>query len=381
MMNTLIYLDYAASTPCDQRIIEEILPFFLINYANPSNTTNTLGKEANYAVEIARNKVARFLNCFPQNIIWTSGATEANNIAIQGAFNKYKREKPNSKAHIISSSIEHKSVLETLKSLHEVDISFVKPNSDGITLVKDIENCINENTFFISIMMANNELGVLNDIEGISNICQKRGILLHTDATQIIGKTPIDLNKLNIDLLSFSGHKIYAPKGIGALYVRNFSIISPICYGGGHESGYRPGTLNVPGIVGLGIACEICQLNLNEEYLKIKNLRNRFENDLLKLNEKIIVNSINAPRLPHISNISFPVKKENYILNNINLIACSSGSACDTPDNLPSHVLIGIGKSIHEAKNTLRFSFGRFTKEEDIEIAVNHIKDILNQMI
>ncbi len=376
-MNKLIYLDNASSTPCDQRIIKGILLFFSKNYANPSNITNTLGIDANTAISLARNKVAKLFNCLPQNIIWTSGATESNNIALQGVFKKYKKLNQKSKYHIITSSIEHKSVLETLKSLQDVDISFIKPDSDGITHLKDIENCINENTFLISIMMANNELGVLNDIEVIGKICQKRNILFHSDATQAIGKLPIDLNKLNIDLLSFSGHKIYAPKGVGALYIKDPSIISPLYYGGGQEWGYRPGTLNVPGIVGLGIACEIFQSDQNTESLKIRNLRDIFESEIVKLNKNIIINRVKAQRVSNISNVSFPIKKGISIINNINLIACSSGSACDTLDHIPSHVLTEIGKSILEAKNTIRFSLGRFTKIEDIKNAIEYIKEIL----
>lgn len=377
-MQQQIYLDYAASTPCDQRVIDETLPFFSTNYANPSNTTGLLGKEANFAIEIARKKVANLFNCLPQNIIWTAGATESNNIAIQGAYKKYRKQNPNSKYHIISSSIEHKSVIETLKSLENADVSFIKPNHDGVTQVKEIEDCITENTFLISLMMVNNELGILNDINAISKICQKKNILLHTDATQAIGKLPIDLGELKVDFFSISGHKIYAPKGIGALYVRDFSKISPLYYGGGQEKGYRPGTLNVSGIVGLGIACEICKSIQDEESIKIKNLRDFFECKILELNKDIVINGGAASRAPHISNISFPLKAGANVMEHVNLIACSSGSACDSFEKTPSHVLAEIGKQIHESKNTLRFSFGRFTSIEEINLAIKHLKDILN---
>jgi cysteine desulfurase len=379
-MSSLIYFDYASSTCCDPEVVRNILPFFSLNFSNPSNTTNSLGKDANYAVEVARNKVAKFLNCLPQNIIWTSGATESNNIAIQGTVKRFLAKNQASTAHIISSSIEHKSVLEPLKALKGVEVSYVKPTRNGSLLIEDIENSIRENTFLVSIMIANNELGVINDIEAISKICKSKGILLHTDATQAIGKISLDLSELQVDFLSFSGHKIHAPKGIGALFIRDLSVLRPLYYGGGHERGYRPGTLNVPGIVGLGVACEICQQRHDEENNRIGLLRNLFESQITSLNSDIIVNSKEAMRLPNISSITFPVKKGYNILDEITLIACSSGSACDSQDNLPSHVLMEIGKTLHESKNTIRFSFGRFTTEDEIYRAIDHLHAILKKV-
>lgn len=379
-MNSIIYFDYASSTCCDPEVVKSILPFFSHNFSNPSNTTNSLGKDANYAVEVARNKVAKFLNCLPQNIIWTSGATESNNLAIQGSVRRFTENNPNSTGHIISSSIEHKSVLEPLKALKGVEVSYIKPSRNGSLLLEDIENNIRGNTFLISIMIANNELGVINDIEAISKICKSKGILLHTDATQAIGKIPLDLSELQVDFLSFSGHKIHAPKGVGALFVRDFAVLRPLYYGGGHERGYRPGTLNVPGIVGLGVACEIYQQRHDEENGRINFLRNLFENQITSLNSGIVVNSKDTLRLPNISSITFPVKKGYNILDRITLIACSSGSACDSQDNLPSHVLIGIGKTLHESKNTIRFSFGRFTKKDEIHRAIDHLNSILKNV-
>ena len=376
-MSSLIYLDNAASTPCDPRVIEEILPYLFENFANPSNTTNSMGKFANHAIESARSKVGCMLNCLPQKIIWTSGATEANNIAIQGVLKKYRKKKPTSKPHIIVSSIEHKSVLETVKSLSNIEISFIEPDSNGITHFEDFENSITSNTFFASIMFANNELGTINDIVKFSEICQRRGVLFHTDATQIVGKIPIDVTKLKIDFLSFSGHKIYAPKGVGALFVKDFSALSPINLGGGHENGFRPGTLNVSGIVGMGKACDLCSENQKDEYHRINQLRDYFEKELVKLNDKIIINGINSIRVPNISNITFPVKRGYNIIKYFDFIACSSGSACDTPDNTHSHVLNRIGKSMHEAKNTIRFSLGRFTTEKEINLALNHIMNVI----
>lgn len=382
----MIYLDHAASTPCDPLVIKTMLPYFTKKYANPSNTSNQMGLESNKAVQLARNCIADFLGCLSQQIIWTSGATESNNLALQGSLMAHKLKFPNAIAHIITSAIEHKSVLETCKQLlnNQVEISFISPDENGSIQTEKIEKEIKENTFLVSIMMANNELGVINDLDSISEICQRKKILLHSDATQFFGKIPINLSILKIDFLSFSGHKIYAPKGIGGLFIRNPHTIIPVIYGGGQEEGVRSGTLNVPGIVGISKACQIYANVQGEEILRLKFLRDKFENILLNFNDEIVVNSLNTSRLPNISNISFPVKQGFNLLNILNdkkIIACSSGSACDSPDNKPSHVMKELSKTRHEAKNTLRFSIGRFTTEAEIIQGASHIIEVLKPVI
>ncbi|MBK9017977.1 MAG: aminotransferase class V-fold PLP-dependent enzyme [Saprospiraceae bacterium] len=250
--------------------------------------------------------------------------------------------------------------------------------------VRSVEDNIRDNTFLISIMLANNEIGVINDIQSICDVCRDKGILIHTDATQIIGKNDIDLKKMSVDFFTFSGHKIYAPKGIGILYVKDINIIRPIVYGGGQENGLRSGTLNVPNIIGLAESCKIYMSEHLVESEKLRHYKDIFENFLLGFSDKITVNGDSAYRLPNISNISFPVK-DGYNLMNIlkenEYVACSSGSACDTSENKPSHVLKALGKTRHEAKNTLRFSFGRFTTEEEIIAGASHIIEILRKII
>lgn len=381
-MDSIVYMDYAASTPCDPRVVDAMLPFFTERYANESNIAHLLGREAHKWVEIARDQVSTFLNCLSQQIIWTSGATESNNLALQGSISASVREYPNKKKHIITSSIEHKSVLETCKYLESrgIEVTYIKPERSGVTDPERIKNAIKSNTILVSIMIANNEIGTINEVDSISNICQRNNILFHTDATQYIGKYPIDLKQVEVDLMSFSGHKIYACKGIGGLYVKNSSIIQPLVFGGGHEQGFRSGTLNVPGIIAIGKACEILSGLQIEEKIKIENLRDMLESIFLNFNEKIIINGKRVNRVPNISSISFPVKEGYNIMDNINLVACSSGSACDTPDNLPSHVMLELGKSRHAAKNTLRFSIGRFSTESDIIRATDHIIKILKRI-
>ena len=380
-MTLPIYLDNASSTSCDPEVLKNIIPYFSIKYANPANTYNPLGKEVYLAVERSRKKVANLFNCLPKNIVWTSGATESNNIAIQGVIKRIRAKNPDYKTHCITSTIEHKSVLEIFKSFKDIEVTFVKPNSEGITNIKDITNCIRANTRLVSIMMANNELGVINDVNGLGEFCSSRGIILHTDATQIVGKTAIDLNTIKVDLLSFSGHKIYATKGIGGLFVRDFSKLSPVYHGGGHETRLRPGTLNVPAIIGLGVACELFKENQSVEYSKLAFLRDKFEKEIAELDERIIINGLGFNRLPNISNISFPIRKGKQIFDEIKSIVCSSGSACDSFDNNPSHVLMEIGKNSHEAKNTVRFSFGRYNTMEEVNLSIDHIKTVLQKIL
>ena len=382
----MIYFDYAASAPCDPRVVKEIFPFFSQFYANPSNSATEPGIAVSSAVQLARNNVADFLGCLPQQIIWTSGATESNNLALQGAIKAYyEKNSAGTRPHIITSSIEHKSVLETCRQLSKTaaEVSFIPPDKTGATPPELIERAIKDNTFLVSIMMANNETGVLNDILSISKRCKQNQILVHTDATQMVGKFRINLKSLPVDFLSFSGHKIYGPKGVGVLYVRDANTLQPVVFGGGQEEGLRSGTLNVPGIIGISKACELLQAEHEEDNARIKYLRDMLENLLLHFDENIIINGRENKRLPNISSISFPVKEGINFLNLINsqkVIACSSGSACDSADNRPSHVMKEFGKTRHEAKNTLRISIGRFTTESEITRGAAHIIDLLKRI-
>ena len=382
----MIYFDNAASTPVDKRVLDAMLPYFSDRFANPSNTSNMSGILVNKDVEMARNTVAKFMGCHSQQIFWTSGATESNNLSLQGAVLAYKRKFPLKKPHIITTSIEHKSVFETCVYLtkNEVDVSFVEPELNGEINIKNIEDKIGANTFLVSVMMANNEIGVVNDLKAICSLCNSKGILVHTDATQIIGKIDINILDLGVDFLTFSGHKIYASKGIGVLFVKNPDTISPIVFGGGQENGLRSGTLNVPGIIGVSEACKIfTEEGLEKESSRIISYRNILENLLLKFSDKIIINGYDCIRLPNISSISFPVKEGYDILNIIKdrkLIVCSSGSACDSADNSPSHVMKFIGKTRHESKNTIRFSLGRFTTIDEITEGAKHIIAILENI-
>lgn len=378
----MIYLDNAATTECDSLVIKEMLPFFNVNYANPSNSNNQLGSHIKELLNYARESFANNLNCLPQQVIWTSGATESNNLILQGVIKETKRRKKNFRPHIITSSIEHKSIINTCEFLksEDVDISYVKPNKEGGISIQDIEKEINERTTLISIMLANNEIGTINDIMRLSELTCKMGILLHSDATQYFGKQEIDLKKFKVDFLSFSSHKIYGPKGIGGMFVKNHKTLSPLIYGGGQEFGIRSGTLNTSGIIGFAKAFEIASSDYTIEYSRIKNLRDTFEDHLLKLFPQLIVNGSNLERLSNITNITFPIKSNVFLINVINnngVIACSSGSACDSAENHPSHVLTELGRSSNEAKNSIRFSFGKFNTKKDVFDSIEYLKFVL----
>jgi cysteine desulfurase len=378
----MIYLDYAASTPCDKRVITTMLPFFDTVFANPSNITNDLGLASSNAVEAARNQIATHLNCTSDKITWTSGATEANNLAILGTVIHYKMTQPSSAIHLITNSIEHKSVLVAVnaaKTIYGCEVTIVEPTVDGVVDPMSIKKAIRKDTRLVSLMMANNEIGTLNDIISVANICSENQILMHTDATQCFGKIPINVKEIGVDLLSFSGHKLYGPKGVGGLFIKNPSSISPLLYGGGQENGLRSGTLNVANIVGLGKAYQIAHESIATEMPKIKRLRDVLENRLIANCQSIVVNGGNTLRLPNISSVTFNARPGIAIMNLITegkVIACSSGAACDSADNMPSHVMTAIGKTRHEAKNTLRFSLGRFTTVHEIEACAEYLSTI-----
>jgi len=381
MLKLPVYLDNNATTPVDPKVLEAMLPYFTQHFGNAASRSHAYGWEAEEAVDYARGQVAKLINSEPKEIIFTSGATESDNLAIKGVFESYA-SKGN---HIITCVTEHKAVLDTCKHVEKLgaEVTYLPVQSDGLIDLKELETAIKPTTVLIAIMYANNETGVIQPVKEISAIAKRKGVLFFSDATQAVGKIPVNVIEDGIDLMAFSAHKIYGPKGVGALYVRRKNprvrIIAQMD-GGGHEKGMRSGTLNVPGIVGLGQACEICRLNMNEDAKRIKILRDKLENDLLQL-EETQLNGNKENRLPHVLNISFKyVESEGLMLACNKNIAVSSGSACTSASIEPSHVLKGMGLDNDLAHSTLRFSLGRFTTEEEIDYAIEQVKNTVTQL-
>jgi len=381
MLKLPVHLDNNATTPVDLKVLEAMLPYFTQHFGNAASRSHAYGWEAEEAVDYARGQVAKLINSEPKEIIFTSGATESDNLAIKGVFESYA-SKGN---HIITCVTEHKAVLDTCKHVEKLgaEVTYLPVQSDGLIDLKELETAIKPTTVLIAIMYANNETGVIQPVKEISAIAKRKGVLFFSDATQAVGKIPVNVIEDGIDLMAFSAHKIYGPKGVGALYVRRKNprvrIIAQMD-GGGHEKGMRSGTLNVPGIVGLGQACEICRLNMNEDAKRIKILRDKLENDLLQL-EETQLNGNKENRLPHVLNISFKyVESEGLMLACNKNIAVSSGSACTSASIEPSHVLKGMGLDNDLAHSTLRFSLGRFTTEEEIDYAIEQVKNTVTQL-
>ncbi len=371
-----IYLDNNATTPCDPRVVEAMLPYFTEKFGNAASRNHSFGWAAEEAVDYAREQVAKLINADPKEIIFTSGATESDNLALKGVYEMYQ-SKGN---HIITCTTEHKAVLDTCKHIEKLggQITYLPVKEDGLIDLAELEKAITDKTILISIMYGNNEIGVLQPIREISKIARKHGVLLFTDATQAVGKIPVDVNADGIDLMAFSAHKIYGPKGVGALYVRRKNPrvkVTAQMDGGGHERGMRSGTMNVTGIVGLGKACEICMHEMEAEAKRLSALRDKLENALLELEESY-VNGNREHRLPHVCNISFKyVEGEGLMMGFNKNIAVSSGSACTSASLEPSYVLKALGLGDDLAHSSLRFGLGRFTTEEQIDYTINAIKD------
>ena len=376
MLKLPIYLDNNATTPMDPRVLEAMTPYFLEHFGNAASRNHPFGWEAEEAVDYAREQVAKLVGADPKEIIFTSGATEGDNLAIKGVFEMYA-SKGN---HIITATTEHKAVLDTCKHLEKSggDLTYLKVRPDGLIDLKELEAAIKPTTILIAIMYANNEIGTVMPIREISAIARKHGVLLFTDATQAVGKIPVDVNKDGIDLMSFSAHKMYGPKGVGALYVRRKNPrvkVTAQMDGGGHERGMRSGTLNVPGIVGFGKACELCLLDMEEDTRRISKLRDKLETQLMKL-EEAYINGSTEHRLPHVTNISFKhVEGEGLLMGFNKNIALSSGSACTSASLEPSYVLKALGLGDDLAHSSLRFGLGRFTTEEQIDYTVKAISE------
>jgi cysteine desulfurase len=380
-MKLPIYLDNNATTPMDPRVLETMTPYFLEHFGNAASRNHPFGWQAEEAVDYAREQVAKLIGADPKEIIFTSGATEGDNLAIKGVFEMYA-SKGN---HIITATTEHKAVLDTCKHIEKSggEVTYLPVNAEGLIDLKELEAAIKPTTILIALMYANNEVGVIQPVKEISTIAKKHGVLFFTDGTQAVGKIPVDVNKDGIDLMAFSAHKMYGPKGVGALYVRRKNPrvkVTAQMDGGGHERGMRSGTLNVPGIVGFGKACELCRLDMEEDTKRISKLRDKLETELLKI-EEAYVNGSREHRLPHVSNISFKhVEGEGLMMGFNKNIALSSGSACTSASLEPSYVLKALGLGDDLAHSSLRFGLGRFTTEEQIDYTIKAVTDTVNKL-
>lgn len=379
MQSKTIYMDYQATTPCDKRVLNEMLPYFCEKYGNPHSSSHIMGREANAAVEKARQQIADLIQAEDaREIIFTSGATESNNLAIQGVANFYK-EKGN---RIITSAIEHKCVLETCYYLKNkgFDVVILPVNSNGIVDMEALKQAINDKTILVSIMSVNNEIGTIQPIDEISKICRKHEVLFHTDAAQAVGK--IDVNVKNVDLMSISGHKIYGPKGVGALYVRMKPRVrlSPLFQGGGQERGIRSGTLATPLCVGLGAACAIARQEMHEEYDRLLSLKKRFIDGIFSNLTKVYLNGDIDHTIPGCVNMSFAGIEGEGIMLGMPEICVSSGSACTSASLEPSYVLKAMSVNEDLAHSSLRIGFGRFTSSEEIDYAVSKITEVVNRL-
>lgn len=380
-MNFPIYLDNNATTPCDPRVVDAMVPYFTQNFGNAASRNHSFGWIAEEAVDYAREQVAKLIGADPKEIIFTSGATEADNLAIKGVYEMYA-SKGN---HIITTTIEHKAVLDTCKHLEKqgAEVTYLAVDDKGMIDLQELEKAMTPKTILVAIMYANNEIGVVNPMREISAIARKHGVLVMSDAVQAVGKIPVDVNKDGIDLMAFTAHKMYGPKGVGALYVRRKNPrvkVTAQIDGGGHERGMRSGTLNVPGIVGFGKACEICMTDIASDTERILKLRNKLETELLKVEESYL-NGHSENRLPHVANISFKHVEGEGLLMGINKhIALSSGSACTSASLEPSYVLKALGLGDDLAHSSLRFGLSRFSTEEEVDYTIKAVSDTVHKL-
>jgi cysteine desulfurase len=376
MLKLPIYLDHNATTPMDPRVLETMIPYFTENFGNAASRNHSFGWHAEEAVDYAREQIAQLIGADPKEIIFTSGATEGDNLGIKGVYEMYA-SKGN---HIITCTTEHKAVLDTCKHLEKLgaEVTYLEVQPDGLIDLKELEAAMRPTTILVAIMYANNEIGVIQPVKEISAIAKKHGALFFTDAVQAVGKIPVDVNADGIDLMAFTAHKMYGPKGVGALYVRRKNPrvkVTAQVDGGGHERGMRSGTLNVPGIVGFGKACELARLEMASDTERISKLRDKLENALKQIDESY-VNGNPAHRLPHVSNISFKyVEGEGLMMGFNQDIALSSGSACTSASLEPSYVLKALGLGDDLAHSSLRFGLGRYTTEEQIDFTIKAVTD------
>lgn len=370
-------MDYNSTTPVDSEVVKSMLPYFNEKFGNAASKHH-FGNESSAAVEHSRKQISELINCNPKDIIFTSGATESNNLALKGIVESNFKAKIN----IITTEIEHSSILDVCKSLKEsgITVKYAKPNVYGIVEPESIEKLIDENTLLVSVMIANNEIGTIQPIPEIGQICKSKNVLFHTDAVQAFGKIPIDVNEFNVDLMSISAHKIYGPKGVGALYVKKNIHLTEQINGGGHEHGYRSGTLNTLGIVGFGKAAEIAQTRMFADFQKEIIQRDILIENFLKKISFTYLNGSKEKRLPNNVNISFEGVESNVLMSKLKNIALSSGSACSSATLQPSHVLSSIGKSDSQIRSAIRFSIGRETTDEDIKYVIDKVVEAINKL-
>ena len=380
-MTQPIYFDYAATTPVDPRVAQKMSECLLAEgkFGNPASRSHKFGWEADEAVEQARRQIADLVNCDPREIVWTSGATESDNLAIKGVAHFYKKQGK----HIITSKIEHKAVLDSCRFLERegYEVTYLEPGTDGVISPQSVEKAIREDTILVSLMQVNNEIGVLNDIEAIGEITRAHRVYFHVDAAQSAGKVDIDLDKMKVDLMSFSAHKIYGPKGIGALFVRRKPRVrlEAQLHGGGHERGMRSGTLATHQIVGMGEAFRIARADMKDESERIIKYRQRLWNGLKDM-EEVYVNGDLASQVPGIMNVSFNFVEGESLIMSLPELAVSSGSACTSASLEPSYVLRALGMNDELAHSSLRFSIGRFTTEEDIDNAIAQVRGAVEKL-
>ena len=380
-MKLPIYMDNHATTPVDPRVFEAMKPYFMETFGNAASRNHSFGWQAEEAVEKSRKQIADLIGANAKEIVFTSGATESNNLALKGVAEMYA-EKGN---HIITAATEHKAVLDTCKRLEKrgIRVTYLPVQTNGLVDLQMLQDAITDKTILISVMYANNEIGVLQPIAEIGKLAKSKGVLLHTDATQAVGKVPVNVIKDNIDLASLSAHKMYGPKGVGALYVRRKSPrvqITAQMDGGGHERGMRSGTLNVPGIVGLGEACALCQAGMPEESKRLAYLRDKLRGKLEKELDEVYINGTMEHRLPNNLNISFAYVEGESLLMGINDIAVSSGSACTSATLEPSYVLKALGAGDDLAHSSIRFGLGRFNTEEEVDYVAAKVIDVVKKL-
>ncbi len=377
-MTPPIYLDYNATTPVDQRVLKEMLPWFTEHFGNAASRTHLYGWEAADAVADARQQVAKLIGATEKEIIFTSGATESNNLALKGTYEAAGTEQQ----HIVTVATEHKAVLDACQHLETLgaEVTYLTPSPDGLINLRQIEQALRPDTLLVSVMYANNEIGVIQPIAEIGALCRSHGVLFHTDATQAVGKIPFNVVSDNVDLLSLSAHKLYGPKGVGALYVRKGNELTAQMDGGRHERGLRSGTLNVPGIVGLGKACHLAANAMSTEHERLRTLRDQLESEILDTIPHVRVNGNRESRLPQTTNISFEGVDGEALLMAFNRIAVSNGSACTSALVEPSYVLKALGVPDELAHASVRFSLGRFTTEEEIDETLKHIEKVVARL-
>ena len=379
-MKLPIYMDYHATTPVDPRVVEAMSPYFTENFGNAASRNHAFGWRAEEAVGIARGQIAGLIGAVSREIVFTSGATESNNLAIKGVA-EMNAERGN---HIVTCATEHRAVLDTCRRLEKQGyrVSYMPVRRDGLVEPEAVRRALSDKTILISIMYANNEIGVIQPIAAIGQMARDHGVVFHVDAAQAVGKIPLDVERDQIDFMSFTAHKMYGPKGIGALYVRRKPRLrlSPQMDGGGHERGMRSGTLNVPGIVGFGRACELCQAELNEEAARLGSLRDKLKDGILNRIADVSINGSLEHRLAHNLNVSFAHADGESLLMGLTDIAVSSGSACTTDLPEPSHVLQALGVKNELAHSSLRFGLGRFNTEEEIDYAINRVAEVVSRL-